>query len=518
VQTISPASAAGLPGDNLEVKEAVDDTLDMRFPVGMPQDPNVGATICDRYLILEVVGRGGMGVVYKAEQHPIERIVAVKMLHPHIIADAETIKRFHKEAQAVSRIEHAHSVRIYDFGITGQAQPFIVMDFVDGGSLRDLLRKEANLPLKRAEEIFLQVVDALSCAHEAGIIHRDMKPENIMLCEKSGKPDFVYVVDFGISTLDTGKAAYNMVAQSAAETRGSPAYMSPEQCVRGAEIDHRTDIYSLAISIYESLSGRLPYAARNAFELLDAHKNSAPLPLTSAHQSLGPCQSLSAVLLRALEKNPEKRQQSMQEFGMELAGAFRKDSIRQGYLKNRVDTLSTPSPVEAFVAPASSPSDDSRDEQTASGTRIRFADPVESGVRMMKSMIQSMTQPEDEFDEEPQPSSDSGRYQFSHCPRCNERVAPGILFCLACGRSLATTHEFAKIRAAQGVFTLPRAQDSYSGLPTASRRRRALRRNLAMTIVKQWLIPLTVGFCLFAAVYALTEKFPSDFSQWLHKH
>src|SRR5262249_20585797 len=154
-------------------------------------------------------------------------------LHSHVVADADTIKRFQQEARAVARVEHPHTVLIYDFGITDQGQPFLVMDFVDGESLRALLRRETTLDMRRTEDIYQQVISALGCAHEAGIIHRDMKPENIMLCEHSGRQDFVYVVDFGIATLTTtdyeGRSAKS-------ETIGSPAYMSPEQCTKGAII------------------------------------------------------------------------------------------------------------------------------------------------------------------------------------------------------------------------------------------------------------------------------------------
>lgn len=463
-------------------EELYEETLDMRFHVEKPEDPNIGKIIADRYCINSLVGRGGMGMVYRGEQMNIERVVAIKMLHPHIVADAETIKRFQKEAQAVSRVEHAHSVRIYDFGITPEAQPYLVMDFIDGLSLRHALKKDGPFNLSRAQEIFTQVIDALTCAHSVGVIHRDIKPENIMLCSKSGNDDWVYVVDFGISTLASNEQ--RAMDSQQGERRGSPPYMSPEQCTKGAEVGAQSDIYSLAIVIFETLSGRLPYNVRNTIEMLEAHVSAQPIPLTAAGPNLVSCEALSHVLQRAMEKSPSRRFQTIEEFGEEFAEAIKRDTIRLNYLKNRKDSLMSSASIPAYKPAGSTTGEHpavAEDQATSrDGATPYMGTPTFqnlAGVKKDKNLIESVLgviAGRDTTDEQETLQNSGSKFQFINCPHCNEPVEAGIAFCLACGRSLASTQEFAKVRAAQGVFSLPRSADTLSNsVPVFSAQTRA---------------------------------------------
>lgn len=469
-------------------EDLTEETLDFRFHVEKQEDPNIGKVIADRYRIDSVVGRGGMGMVYKADHLTIDRTVAIKMLYPNVVADAEAVKQFRQEAQAVTRAEHPHSVRIYDFGMSDTGQPYLVMDFIDGCSLRRLM-KEGPINIARVEDIFTQVIDALAVAHKVGVIHRDLKPENIMLCERSGRGDYVQVLDFGISSLASNQHQEDPYGAPSkkSEVRGSPPYMSPEQCVKGSVIDARSDIYSLAIVIYEAISARLPYGARNPLEMMDAHVSGKPLPLTSASPSLSACEALAQILLRAMEKNPDKRQQTIEEFGRDLKEAVRRDQIHLSYLKNRKDSLSSshipalkpedfanenpvaaqdpraartaPSPIRPF------PSHDSGSKNTIPPTEPK---------NIWHSLVNTFSNiPAIEAEEE-EPAPES-KYVFLNCPHCSEPVEAGIAFCLSCGRSLATTQDFSKIRAAQGVFTLPKSQDTLSSsIPALSQRARAV--------------------------------------------
>jgi serine/threonine protein kinase len=490
-----------------------EETLDMKFHVEKHEDPNIGKLVADRYRIVSMVGRGGMGVVYKAEHSNIDRIVAIKMLHPHIVADAETVKRFQQEAHAVSRVEHPHNVRIYDFGMTDLGQPFIVMDYIEGGSLREVLKRDGTLPMVRVGEIMEQVIDALACAHQAGVVHKDIKPENIMLTERSNK-DFIYVVDFGISTL--AQSGIHGVTEGRRETRGSPAYMSPEQCSKGAEVDLRSDIYSLAITTYEALVGKYPYAARNAIELLDAHVNGQAISLTAANPAFAACEALAAVLDQAMEKQPAKRQQTIEQFGSELADAIKRDAIRLNYLKNRKDLLNSGVNLPQTTPPDSIPRvqpvpdeafDDTAGPADSSKHRAFQPQPTPGFLQMLMSLFGKNPHPVVGID-----GGAEGRLVFANCPRCDEPVEAGIAFCLNCGRSLATTREFARIRAASGVFALPKSQESMStAAPVFSAKARGSN-TTALRLARQigilvCVLAFIVAFCYFGGWQLITHGF-----------
>ena len=458
-----------------------DETTDMRFHVEKREDPMIGKCVAERYQILSAVGRGGMGTVYKAEHLTIDRLVAIKMLHPHLVSEAESLQRFRHEALAVSKVEHAHSVRIFDFGIAENGQPYLVMDFIEGVSLRSVMKQEGLLSLQRAGAIFEQAIDALECAHRAGVVHKDLKPENIMLGERSGKHDYVSVVDFGISTLVSPRQRVREEPQ--ADTRGSPPYMSPEQCMFNVVVDHRSDIYAISIVLFECLSGRLPYSGRNPIEMMDSHVTGKPMPLKNAHASLATCEALTAILLKAMEKKPENRQQTIQDFGDELKDAIRRDLIRQNSLKNRKQQLDgSTSQITVALDPNNPEHQLQFGDQNVSQTGIMVPPSVSTVTSDTKARealnpapnaIPKGAKPNiisriasfvtgrgyDEEDEE-------RTYTFVTCPHCSEPVEVGIAFCLACGRSLVTIQDFSKVRAAQGVFTLPRSKDtSTSALP-----------------------------------------------------
>ncbi|MCC7531820.1 MAG: serine/threonine protein kinase, partial [Candidatus Melainabacteria bacterium] len=278
-------------------------------PPGQPDYIQEGI-IDARYQILSILGKGGMGTVFLAKHLVLNRIRAVKVLHPHLCSDGNAVIRFRNEAAAVSALEHANIITVHDSGTNEAGIPYIAMDFIEGDSLSQLIQDEGALPVSRALPIFRQVAEALSHAHEKGIVHRDLKPSNILLVNSPDRKDFVKVVDFGIAKILPQE---NVDAQKLTQTGdvfGSPLYMSPEQCM-GGKLDERSDIYSLGCLMHEALTGAPPFVGNTAYETFLKHMNEEPPGLKSAVKDRSTRESLEAILFAALAKEPEKRYQSM---------------------------------------------------------------------------------------------------------------------------------------------------------------------------------------------------------------
>ncbi|MFN8552445.1 MAG: protein kinase [Candidatus Obscuribacterales bacterium] len=271
------------------------------------EDQMVGTVLADRYEILEVIGGGGMGLVYKARHKLMNRIVAIKMLHKHMISSKDTLKRFQLEAQAASCLSLPNILTVYDFGLTGEGQPYMVMDYLEGTSLADVLENEHHVEPDRAVNIFIQACAGLAHAHQKGVLHRDIKPSNIMLVNFGDQADFVKIVDFGIAKLlNQGVGELTKTG----EVYGSPSYMSPEQC-RGKETDARSDIYSMGCVMYRTLSGRPVFSGEDIIELLFKQVSEPPAPFDT---ELNIPPDLEAVIFKALAKDPADRYQNMNEF------------------------------------------------------------------------------------------------------------------------------------------------------------------------------------------------------------
>lgn len=399
-----------------------------------------------------------MGVVYKARHDQMDRLVAIKMLHAHMVSDADAMKRFHREAKAVSRVRHPHSIMLYDFGVTAQGQPFIVMDYVEGTNLKRVIKQEGSLPLERVEHIFGQVMDALACAHSEGVIHRDLKPENIMLTERAGDPDFVQVVDFGISKLksrdEEGTSEYNITRIG--DVCGSPPYMSPEQCLSSKPIDFRSDIYAMGVVLYEAISGRLPFKAKTAIEMIDCHLYAPPTPLKAANQDLALCDTLNNLLMKALQKEPERRQQSMQEFSRELSEAIKRDRVKVRAAKARISLTNEP----AAQTPQRAHEPKAGEEQISGDTAELKAPsqrPSENAEVENSNVFSGIFPMLLSFLSGNKKTSHGGGLVLDNCPYCASAVKPNLKFCLECGRNLPSMQELTKLRLAQGVFSFPRS-------------------------------------------------------------
>jgi serine/threonine protein kinase len=281
-------------------------------------DPLIGTLVAGRYRILELLGRGGMGVVYKARHEMMDRTVAIKLLLPQLVSDESAAARFQREARASSKINHANIIALHDFGRTDDGVPYIVMDYIEGESLSEILKREKQLGTTRTVHIFGQVCDALQHAHDLGIIHRDLKPGNIMIVQNEDERDIVKVVDFGIAKMYESEEGHDaQKLTTTGELFGSPVYMSPEQC-GGYELDARSDIYSLGCVIYETLTGKLPCAGRTVLETISKQLASAPPSFSDARPDLYIPEWVEQIVMRSLQKDRGKRQQSMREMQNEL--------------------------------------------------------------------------------------------------------------------------------------------------------------------------------------------------------
>jgi serine/threonine protein kinase len=264
-----------------------------------------------------VLGTGGMGVVYRARHALMDRIVAIKMLQGQLISDSLSVKRFHQESKAASRINHRHVITVYDFGISPQGLPYIVMDYLEGTSLADFIKSDGQIGVERTIKIIGQACDALHHAHKQGVVHRDLKPSNIVLINYDEEKDFVKVVDFGVAKLMNTNTEGGQRLTQAGEVCGSPVYMSPEQCM-GQELDARSDIYSMGIVVYETLTGKLPILGKSMVETMSRHVSEVPPSFNAVRPDLYIPARLEQVVFKALAKDPNDRHQSMDEMRQEL--------------------------------------------------------------------------------------------------------------------------------------------------------------------------------------------------------
>lgn len=279
-------------------------------------DKFIGTTIAGRYEILDLAGKGGMSAVYRARHVLTQKIVALKLMHSHLLADENAVRRFQQEAKAASRLHHPNAISVQDMGVTDDGQPFLTMDYLEGRSLSEEIKECEQIDPFRCIHIFLQVCSALAHAHDQRIVHRDLKPSNVMLIESDGDNDFVKVVDFGIAKiLMEGSESLKLTATG--DVFGSPYYMSPEQCM-GLQLDARSDIYSMGCLMFEALTGRVPHEGKNVLETMYKHTNLATPALTGIKGDPRLMLRLDQILQKSMAKVPEQRYQSMIELRDDL--------------------------------------------------------------------------------------------------------------------------------------------------------------------------------------------------------
>lgn len=328
-------------------------------------DSLIGKTIIEKYRIEERLNEGGMGAVYRATHVLMDKTVAIKVLQPSLAADEKIVARFSREARAASRISHPHALSVTDFGESEDGIVFLVMEYLSGKTLKEIIRQDGPMPLSRVVEIIRQVGGALDAAHEQGVVHRDLKSENIMLL--ASNPEYAKVLDFGIAKIREREGEYDPGLTAPDLVIGTPQYMSPEQCSQSPGIDARSDVYSLGVIIYEMLVGHVPFSGESPTAIMMKHLQE-PAPSVLDERPDLPS-SLERVVSRAMAKQPENRYQCVSELVDDLIiAAGMAVTVPSDPAERQRSDVSEQSAQPAELA--SAPADD--DEETVVHPRVEF--------------------------------------------------------------------------------------------------------------------------------------------------
>lgn len=298
------------------------------------KDPFVGRTLDEKYCVEERLGAGGMGAVYRARHLSMDRPVAIKVLHQRLVEDEAARVRFQIEARAAVLLQHSNAVSVTDFGQTSEGCVYIVMELLEGRTLREILSREAPIETARAVSIMLQVSDAVAAAHEAGIIHRDLKPANILVTQSADQPAVVKVLDFGIAKFASDKCIDEPTLTQRDTIIGTPRYMAPEQS-NGFELTPAADVYSLGVILYELMTGMAPFTGSTPAEIAQKHATDPPHSPREIVAAIP--EDVERVVLHALEKQPADRPANAAEFRRELFEAAERLGLEHHALKSAPD-------------------------------------------------------------------------------------------------------------------------------------------------------------------------------------
>jgi serine/threonine-protein kinase len=280
-----------------------------------------GSTLNGRYEVIGEVGRGKAGIVYKATDTSLAIPVAIKVLHDEVLPTDKHYLRFQREAETASALQHENIAKVYDFGVARNSLPFVVMEYVTGPLLSTQINADGRIAVHKALPILIQICDAMAYAHDQGIVHRDLRPENVFLVEHEGRADVVKIVDFGVAKNMKSPAQKALTEEW--ELLGTPEFMSPEQ-ILGRDIDSRSDIYSMGCLMYNVLSGQLPHTGRTPAEVFMHVVQGEPHDFSDPSYGRHVPAPVQAAVKQALRKELDERQQSMLEIRQTLEAALKK--------------------------------------------------------------------------------------------------------------------------------------------------------------------------------------------------
>lgn len=374
-----------------------------------------GEMIGEKYEIDSLVGDGGMSKVYRASHKLMKREVAIKMLHAGLVGQTSTLTRFKKEAEASSRLNHTNIVTTFDFGLTPDGRPYLVMDYLEGRSFSELLQEERLIAPERCLKLFIQLCAGLEHAHAKGIVHRDIKPSNIYLVQDEKGNEIVKLLDFGIAKRvseskhngngkeESNEESNEVTLTEAGTVFGSPLYMSPEQ-VRGESVDFRSDIYSLSCLLYQSLTGTPIYDGEDAMDCMYQHVNDEPEPFNHRCSTADIPDSLQSIVFKGLDKDPENRIQSMEDYRVLLEAELLKLEQSENAPADS-ENPDKPDNQEESEVSESQPQEDESENSTVEDTqtkvfgrlfeRIKSVDPlsylVPLGVVLLLALVTQFT-------------------------------------------------------------------------------------------------------------------------------
>ncbi|HTL34032.1 MAG TPA: serine/threonine-protein kinase [Kofleriaceae bacterium] len=326
---LDAAARESEPGVARAASEAGDSTEDRRL-----SDSNqawLGKIVDGRYKVIEVIGRGGMGVVYRVEHLRMGKIAAMKVLHRDLASEPDVIMRFEREAAAISKLHHPHTVQVFDFGTAGTAL-YLIMEYVRGVDLARMIARDGPLPWHRAAPLLAQICSALQEAHEMNIVHRDLKPENVLITRTAGGRDYAKVLDFGLAKLEQRQAPSTMTDKQ--QIVGTPYFMSPEQ-IRGDDVDHRGDIYSFGALMFEVLTGKHLFTGSTAIGVLTKHLTAEPDAPSMRAPKMGIDPRVDHLCRKALAKEPKDRWQTAAELAEAIEEVYA-ETVEHGSSPGRV--------------------------------------------------------------------------------------------------------------------------------------------------------------------------------------
>ncbi len=359
-----------------------------------PQDPFIGRDILNgQFQILQKIGSGGMGAVYRALQPDMNRMVGVKILHPKLANRKDLVSRFRREARAMSQLSHPNTVKVFMYGELDDGSLYIIMEYLEGKNLNQSVRTEGPFSYERALPILILACGALEEAHRAGIIHRDLKPENLFLCQAAGMKDYPKLLDFGLAKVgERQMRPGSIILTQEGMVFGTPEFMSPEQA-QGKTLTPGSDIYSLATILYEVLTGKLPFDAKNAMDYIQLHVTGKPIPLNQRVPGRTFPPLLEQIIDRALEKKWEDRWQSAADFASAL------QCVLQG-MTELPPNLQAHKAVELPTVPAG---------------QLHASD-VARAAEQRRQMQQAQQQQQQQQQSSPQPSGVASRQQAPSAP------------------------------------------------------------------------------------------------------